>query len=234
MFGFSKRSKQKPVSDQIINNDDIPENNSTISDDNETETFLSIPPDWKLSNEDRYIYAFYNHQSPKLRINQVSIYGMEMKKVRDNKLEVTGLIRNTVQKNIQFKETSILLLGNQNEIIARDTFNLKLMGKIPPNGARPWNFAFSLSEEETHDIEMMQGTWSLAFEMKREHKLELDKSWEETIAKELKSNLERITANAAPLKPGEVNIMGLKAELNEKKELVVTLLIRNGSNKKIT
>ncbi|MCZ0757091.1 SLAP domain-containing protein, partial [Anoxybacillus sp. J5B_2022] len=43
----------------------------------------------------------------------------------------------------------------------------------------------------------------------------------------------KLVENLPPLSIGEINFMGLEAKLNEKRDLIITLLIRNGSDKHI-
>ena len=41
--------------------------NTTGEGSDEIETTLSIPTDWNMTDEERYVYAFHNSQSPKLK-----------------------------------------------------------------------------------------------------------------------------------------------------------------------
>ena len=235
MFGISKSAKKKKQNDQdTINANNFLESNiKDTKNDNEIKTKLSIPSDWKVPNEERYIYAFHNNQSPKLMINQVSIYGMDLTRLKNNSFVASGFIRNTVQHNIKFGNTSILLFGPNKEVIAKKEFDLSKLGVIPANSARPWKFIFS-SKDVVNDIKMPIDEWSLAFELKKKHELELEESWENSIAEEAKNSLQEIVAKAAPLKPGEVNFMGIEAKQKDNGDMIVTILIRNGTDKNIS
>ncbi|WP_106496179.1 accessory Sec system S-layer assembly protein [Lentibacillus sp. Marseille-P4043] len=229
---FGKKKKQADNEEEsIVVDQDFLDNEEADTDTVETE--LSIPESWSVKNEERYVYAFHNNQSPKLKRNQVSIYGIELNKLKNNGYVATALIKNTVQKEIQFNETTILLLGPDNEVVARKEFDLSRVGKIPANGARPWKFNFTPQDIVTK-TDLPKSEWKLAFELKKKHQLDLDESWEKSIAEETKANLEKIVANAAPLKPGEVNFMGISAKYNDNNDLAVTILIRNGSRKNMT
>ncbi|SES88472.1 accessory Sec system S-layer assembly protein [Oceanobacillus limi] len=230
MFNFS-RSKKKKTEDNVTDAAEYLASEVNGSSTENKETTLSIPDEWKLTDEERYVYAFHNSESPKLRENQISIYGMELSKRKDS-ITVTGLIRSTVSKSIQFGKTAILLLNADKEPIARKEFDLSKLGTIPPNSARPWSFVFGRSELSMN-IDELVDDWSLAFELKREHQLDLEESWEKSIAQETKESLEKLVKNAPSLKSGEVNFMGIEAKKKDSGELVVTLLIRNGSNKNI-
>src|SRR5699024_9519878 len=117
----------------------------TKEDDNLIETKLSIPDGWNITEEERYVYAFHNNQSPKLKPNQLSIYLMEAIEYKD-KLIVTGLLRSTIPKPIELKQQFILLLDEKRKAVARKKFDLSKLGILSPNRARPWKFAFDMSQ----------------------------------------------------------------------------------------
>ncbi|MGY0691399.1 accessory Sec system S-layer assembly protein [Virgibacillus sp. FSP13] len=234
MFNFSKdKKKQKQTKDDVADANDFLESESSNSESDEAgiETTLSIPEGWNLTDEARYVYAFHNSQSPKLNVNQISIYGMELTKGK-NGLQVTGLIRSTVTKNIQFGKTTILLLNADREPIARKEFDLSKLGTLPTNSARPWTFIFESNKIMTNSDEPIDD-WSLAFELKKKHQLDLEESWEKSIAEDTKASLTKFLNNAPSLKPGEVNFMGIQAKQVENGDLAVTILIRNGADKNI-
>ncbi|WP_067730225.1 accessory Sec system S-layer assembly protein [Oceanobacillus damuensis] len=232
MFRFSKQRKEEKKNS--LDAKDILSSKESEATDEMIETELSISPNWNISNEDRYVYTFHNNQSPKLKANQISIYGIELEKLKSNGLIATALIKNTVKKSVHFDKTTILLLDGDKDIIAKKEFDLKQLGDIPSNNARPWRFMFNENDLIAKGTEIDTASWSLAFEIKKKHRLDLEESWEKSIAEKTKASLEEIVANAAPLKSGEVNFMGIQAEHKDNGELSVTILIRNGSDKDIS
>lgn len=233
MFNFSKGIKKQnkiAMADDFLKEDHAGQHQANPV-ETEIETTLSIPEDWNLSDEERYVYAFHNSQSPKLKENQISIYGMELSE-NNSILEATGLIRSTVKQPIQFDKTTILLLDGNHEAIARKEFDLSKLGTFPENSARPWTFRFE-KNDLLRDADDAATEWSLAFELKKPHQLALEESWEKSIAEQTRVSLEKIVENAPALKPGEVNFMGIKAKKQENGDLAVTILIRNGADKNI-
>lgn len=228
-----KRNIAKNKSNNVVDATPFLEQNDNPKEDALIETTLSIPDHWDMTNEDRYVFAFHNSESPKLKVNQISIYGMEITQTEQETIEVTGLIRSTVTQPIQFQPTTILLLDENKKVIAKKEFDLEQLGTLPPNSARPWTFIFS-NEDIVKDVEFPISAWSLAFELKQAHQLDLEESWEKSIAEDTKKSLQEIVDNAPPLKPGEVNFMGINAKQKENNDLAVTILIRNGSDKNIT
>lgn len=191
----------------------------------ELETTLSIPDSWNYTEEERYVYSFYNNQSPKLKVNQLSIYGMELIENSDDEILITGLVRSTVTTDISLTKTIILLLDHNQKLIARKEFNLSELGTIPPNSARPWKFTFG--KKDFISPLKNKEEWTLAFDISV-HKLDLDESWKKAIDQKTKKALEQIVAEAPPLKSDELNVTGIKANINEEGNLIVTALIRNG------
>lgn len=228
----SKKKKNKEQKQEAVSVNDVLADADNQPASEEIETELYIPDGWDVSEEERYVYAFHNSQSPKLKPNQVSIYGMELLEAEDGGITITGLIRNSVSQPIEFAESPILLLGPGKQLVAKRKFDLSRLGIIPPFKAVPWKFEFSASDLKPN-AEIPTADWLLAFEIQREHHLDLDKSWEESIAEETKSALERIVAEAPALKPGELNFMGLEANVKENGDLLVTFLIRNGTDKNV-
>ncbi|MCG1027062.1 accessory Sec system S-layer assembly protein [Virgibacillus halodenitrificans] len=229
MFNFSKGTKKQK---QVAKAEDYLKDDVRISKEEteEIETEISIPEEWNLTDEERYVYAFHNSQSPNLKVNQISIYGMELTDTGEG-YKVTGLIRSTVTQPIQFGSTTILLLDESQEPIARKEFDLSILGTLPEKSARPWTFIFDKNDilkEKTQS-----NSWSLAFEIKKPHQLDLEDSWEKSIADQTRSSLEKLVQNAPDLKPGEVNFMGIEAKKQENGDLAVTILIRNGADKNI-
>ncbi len=66
--------------------------------------------------------------------------------------------------------------------------------------------------------EIPQTDWKLAFELKKPkapHALDLEESWEKSLAETDKEKLEQLVKKITPPKPGEVNFMGIQARLDD-------------------
>lgn len=232
-MGFKRKLKKTKEKQQVkaVDAEQILAQEDSANKD-EFETTVYIPNDWEVTDEERYVYAFHNTESPKLKENQISIYSMEMLEQPRGGAVITALIRNTVPQPIKFEDPTILLLGPDKEVIARKKFDLSVLGDIPAFKAIPWKFDFDGDDMEP-GATLPSGDWMLAFELKREHQLDLDKTWAESIAEDTRTALEKIVADAPELKPGELNFMGLEASKKDSGDLVVTFLIRNGTDKDV-
>lgn len=201
--------------------------------DQKIKTTLSIHPEWDISRQEYYVYQFQMNQLPELLENQISITGFKVDEYEDF-FSITGFIRSTVPQPVKFEMLQLLVLDADQQVLARETFDMERFGELPPMAARPWRFIFdreTLSEGKTIPSE----GWTLAFELKakNEHKLDLDESWKKSITEEQTAKLQQLVQNIEPVKPNEINIMGIEALFSDQGDLNVTLLIRNGSMKNV-
>ena len=123
------------------------------------------------------------------------------------------------------------MLDSDKEVIARHEFDMKELGELPGRSSRPWQFIFPV--ESITKKEYSTDGWTIAFEIKPKHKLDLAESWNSSLSTEDKDKLEKLVDQLTPPKHGEVNFMGLQAHKAENGDLQVTVLIRNGSPKSI-
>jgi accessory Sec system S-layer assembly protein len=227
---FKKETKKIQGKESHVSSGDLLNQESVDTSSQEmVRTTLSIHPDSKLTQEDQYYFQFLNNDLPDLKVNQLSIAGIELKKDQEA-LYVMAFVRNSLPKAIKLGQTPLLLIGPGGENIASKEFDLSLLGDIPAKSSRPWQFVFPLKEVKQSEIPLTG--WKLAFELKAPHKLDLDKSWEQSMAGEEISKLEKLVSTLQAPKPGEVNFMGLKAAIDNG-SLHITMLIRNGSKKDI-
>ncbi len=214
------------AADEILN-----EKDENVDADTEIFTELSFHPSWSLSAEDGYVYRFLNNELSPLKPNQISLSGVELHE-EDGKLIAVAFVRNSLSKAITFQNVALLLLDNDKQVIARQEFNLSEIGELPGRSSRPWEFIFPKNSivKQGYSTE----GWSIAFEIKPKHKLDLEESWNSSLSTEDKAKLEKLVDELTPPKHGEVNFMGLQANQRENGDLHVTVLIRNGSPKSIS
>lgn len=236
MLSFFKRNKKEKLSkqgsDSTVSTQDLLNEEEETTSEEEVVTELSIHPMMNVTTEQTYVLRFLNNELPPLKPNQVSLSGIELDQDEDQ-LIVSAFIRNSLSKGIQFQNTTLLLLGPNEERIARKEFDLSELDELPARSSRPWNFIFEPQDLFTHEIPTTG--WKLAFEIqtKSEHRLDLDESWEESLPEKEKEKLKELVKRMDPPKEGEVNFMGLQAKQNENGDLLVTMLIRNGSNNNV-
>lgn len=199
-------------------------------------TELSLHPDWEIDSSDQEIFEKLNNELKELKPNQLALAGIQ--KFFD---EASGdhtfytFIRHTMTKKAAFKQTVIELWSKENTLLGRKEFDLAELGEIPPRSSRPWILSFSPKDLFTEDLP--ESGWKLVFRKKasdQPHELALTPSWNKRLSSENKRQLRQVVRRMNPPKPGEINFKGLKAVyLEERGELHVTLLIRNGRDKAI-
>jgi accessory Sec system S-layer assembly protein len=230
---FSRKKSQSSTIDWVSQEDQLAPETTENQSEQTVQTELSIHPDWTLRPEQVYVFKFHNNMSAKLLPNQLSLYGIELEQNdEDGKVTVTALIRSSLNKPITLSNTSLLLMGPDNDVLGRKTFDLSLAGELPPNSSRPYYFEFEREDLTTESLPI--SGWKLAFELKRPHQLDLEESWRQTLADQDQKQLKQLVESLEAPKPGEVNFMGLQAKLADDGKLHVTLLIRNGSDKNLT
>lgn len=197
-------------------------------------TILSYHPDWDLSVQEKYVFQ-YNHQKlPLLQPNQLQVSGINLYEYDDG-FVVTAFLRSSLPQAISFEVIDLVLVDAENKTLARKSFEMDLFGELPSKACRPWRFLF----ENEHKLveEIPKKGWQLVFELKKKTidslPLDLEESWKASLSEEQLVHLENIVNNLPPLKEGEVNFMGLEANIVEGKGLAATLLIRNASNRSI-
>ena len=221
---------------------------------NSMSTVLSILPEHPMSIDSYDFYERHHSESPPLTVNQLSLYGIELYKRQDD-VEIKALVRSTVQKEIRLKNVPVLLIDGNGQPIARYIFDLRELGSLPPNSARPWTFVFPADSfvdgawPDQQSTSMPNGksgrdhrfdlnSWSLAFEKKadskREHKLDLSNSDGIKPSATIKRKLEHVIESSPPLGRDEVNVMGLSLKEHEDGGLVAILLLRNGTPHDLT
>ncbi|QQZ10249.1 accessory Sec system S-layer assembly protein [Heyndrickxia vini] len=227
---FSSK-KKKQGKDSIISTDELfNKQSSEVGENEDIETKLSILPEWLDSIEQEYILRFLNNENKPLKPNQISLSGIEINQTEDEGLLVTAFVRSSLDKGIQFSSVPIVLIGSEGELLARKNFDLGDLGELPPRSSRPWHFYFA--PEDIYSMSFPEEGWKLAFEMKKEHELDLSKEWEQSLTEEDKEKLTQLLKNVQPPKSGEINFMGIQAN-RKADDLHITLLIRNGSDKNI-
>lgn len=230
-MAFFNRKKKSAQESNVEAKDLLGTETEATSSEELVQPELSIHPDWNVPNEQMYVYRFLNNQCEPLKANQISLSGIDWEFNQRGQLEVTGFIRNSINKPIVFPNLTILMLSEEDELLARQEFDMRPLGEMPALTSRPWKFAFNPAN--LAKMELPKENWRLAFELKRKHELELDESWEKAMPEENLEKLREAFSKMSPPKQGEINFMGLQAQFTPESDLAVSVLIRNGTQKNV-
>ncbi|MFJ7977685.1 accessory Sec system S-layer assembly protein [Peribacillus sp. NPDC096379] len=229
IFKKNKNKLKKEGKDSVISSGDLL-NETENQTDEDIITELSIHPQWNLSSEQNYVYRFLNNELDPLKPNQISLAGIELRPEK-NEVVAIAFVRNSLKKDITFQEVKLLLLDENKETIARHSFDMSVLGELPARSSRPWMFVFPA--DTVSKKEFSTKDWTIAFELKAKHRLDLAESWEKSLPEAERKNLEKYVEQIDPPREGEVNFLGLQAKKTEKGDLNVTILIRNGHDKNV-
>ncbi|MGG3855729.1 accessory Sec system S-layer assembly protein [Caldifermentibacillus hisashii] len=235
MFKFLSKNTQENMkktgldntieSGAILNDEEREEQNSN----RDIHTKIFYHPSWNIGSEQRYVLNFLNNDLPPLKPYQLSLSGIELTKI-PNALIVTAFIRNSLPKAINLQELPLILLDENQEIIAQHVFDGNQLGEIPAESSMPWNFTFP--KETIKKDAFSTENWTLAFNLAyTKHYLDLDESWEKALPQEEIERLQKIVEQLPKLKENELNLTGLQANIADNGDLHITVLIRNGSDK---
>ncbi|MBS4190223.1 accessory Sec system S-layer assembly protein [Bacillus sp. FJAT-49705] len=211
------------------------ENNSNTPKEEGIKTTLSYHPDWDLTVQEKYVFQFNHQKLPLLQPNQLSVSLINLYEY-DEGFVVTAFLSSSIPQAISFEVIDLVLVNENNEPLARKSFEMDLFGELPSNTSRPWRFLFENDNKLVE--ELPKKGWRLVFELKNKSAddalpLDLEDSWKEAFSEEQLEKLDNIVKSLPPLREGEVNFMGLEANFISGKGLAATLLIRNASNRSI-
>ncbi|ANC78628.1 hypothetical protein ABE65_018230 [Fictibacillus phosphorivorans] len=232
MWSLLKRKKEADSSSKEINN---PLHEAVIE-ERAGKTELFVHPAVVVSPQEKYVFQYYHQLLPDLQPNQISINGYDLIVFNESAI-IEGFIRNTLPSKIRFEEVILLVMDSSDQILARKVFDFNMLGELPPSSSIPWKFLFEPEDFQVPLSEWNLSDWKLAFELQKQRPtsetLELEAAWEERLSADEKENLKKLISSLTPLKNEEVNLFGLKAEKAMENSIAVTLLVRNGTSKKI-
>ncbi len=201
-------------------------------------TPVSLHESWEknLDTHQKYALGFMASELPDMAVGNVSLAGIRIFPHEDG-VEVTAFIRNGLPRPIRLETMNLLILIGDNQLFARQSFDLSEVGEIPSFHARPWSFVFKRENFLMRDV--MLTNWKLAFELAQKklvlpQQLELEESWIKALSDEQKQSLIRLAQQLPPLQAGEVNVQSVQLNKAEDDSLRALLLIRNGSDRSLS
>lgn len=233
IFSFFKKTDKVGV-DSAVNTKEIGESAEQSTSQELVKTKLSFHPDWNVPQEQQYVFRFLANDLEPLKPNHLSLaaINIEIDEWTGN-WNVKAFLRSSLPKEIELEEVELLLIDKNDNVIGSKTFDLKELGTIPPESARPWVFTFE--KEYLKTDELPEDGWKIAFNVisLRGHQLDLDEAWEKQLPQDQKELLADIVKKLPKLGNNEVNLTGLQIILNEDQSIHASIFIRNGHFKAI-
>lgn len=164
------------------------------------------------------------------QVNVAGIYAYDL----GDKYEVKVYLRNGMKNEINFEKIPFKIINSKGEVLASQIFDLREMGNIPSYSARPWVLYFDKKNVFVDEIPM--DDWKLVFDnsLKALRNLNVDiENLPSGIDEESKKVYTDFLEGLPSLKEGEISFSKFSIGINEDGYLLVTILIRNGCNRKV-
>ncbi|CAM5191280.1 Accessory Sec system S-layer assembly protein OS=Ureibacillus acetophenoni OX=614649 GN=SAMN05877842_101158 PE=4 SV=1 [Ureibacillus acetophenoni] len=233
LFDLFKKT-DKVGKDSTIESNEITGSVEESGNSTEVITKLSYHPEWDVPQEQKYIFNFLANELEPLKPNQLSLAAIDIDVDPANGAwHVKAFLRSSLPKAIELGEMGLFLLDKDGKVIGSKTFDLKALGSIPAESARPWVFTFEKNTIQAD--ELPEEGWKIAFNLisLRGHQLDLDDSWKNKLSEEQIKQLENIVKDLPKLGKTEVNFTGFQIKLLDDNGLAVSILLRNGSEKSV-
>ena len=231
MIPFFKRASKKKQKETSIASNELVENAQGVVDE-DISTKLYFVGGKPKQVEDQYYFQFLLNELAPLKRNQLSLAPIEMK-IEGDTVFAQFFFRQSLEKEITLGLTHLVLLDEHGKALGKIEADLSELGAVPAESAVPWIVAFKKEHLSVPVDQISKENWTIAFEQKLPHRLDLDENWEKSLASTDKEQLASIVANLTPPKKNELNFMGLQQRFQEDGSLSVTILIRSGHEKNV-
>lgn len=158
-------------------------------------------------------------------LNISGIYAYDM----GEKFEVKVYIRNASLDEVVLENVPLIITNSKNEVLAQQTFNLKSLGTIPPQGARPLKVYFEKKNVYVEKIPM--DDWEIAFDARVRAVRKVDVDYEKlprNIELEDKLVFDKFLRGLPDLKEGDFSISTFSMGIEKNGNIMVTVVMRNG------
>lgn len=202
--------------------------------DNEVTTTLSISPEWNISREQEYVLKFLSNDLPPLKADQLSLSGIDIDEEQNSGAwNVQAFLRSSLDRPVLLGKVELMVLDEDETILAAQEFDLSEMGTLPAASNRPWIFKF----EKKNVVNSLVPTsdWTLSFNVRSlvPHSLDLDPSWSEALPEDQIKALQELITELPDLKPRVFNITGFQADITEDGSLAASVFLRNANTRQI-
>lgn len=164
------------------------------------------------------------------QLNVAGIYAYDL----GEKVEVKVYIRNGLSKKVNFGYIPFFILNSKEETLAYQIFNLESLGDIPPHSARPVKLYFEKKNVNVDQIPI--DDWKIAFDTKLQVARRVKTEYENLprdIEVEDKLVFDNFLKELPELKEGEFSVSTFSVGVQKSGNILVTLVMRNGTNKPI-
>ena len=163
LFSIFKKT-EKTGTDSTVESNALINDASEINPIEEVSTALSLHPAWDVPKEQQYVFSFLSNELEPLKPNQISLSGIDIE--LDDSTEawlVKAFLRTSLSTPITLNTAELVLIDQNEKVVAVKEFDLAELGELPATSARPWVFVF---EKPTLRGELPDKGWRLEFNVK--------------------------------------------------------------------
>lgn len=168
-----------------------------------------------------------------IKENQINVSGVYAYDLGD-KVEVKIYIRNGLSKNVSLEYVPFVITNSKGETLAYQIFNLESLGELPPRSARPVKLYFEKKNVRVENIPM--DDWKVGFDTRIDVKRRVRVEYENLprdIEVEEKIVFDKFLKELPELNEGEFSVSTFSVGVQRNGNILVTLVMRNGTNKPI-
>lgn len=168
-----------------------------------------------------------------IKENQINVSGVYAYDLGD-KVEVKIYIRNGLSKNVSLEYVPFVITNSKGETLAYQIFNLESLGELPPHSARPVKLYFEKKNVRVENIPM--DDWKVGFDTRIDVKRRVRVEYENLprdIEVEEKIVFDKFLKELPELNEGEFSVSTFSVGVQRNGNILVTLVMRNGTNKPI-
>lgn len=147
-------------------------------------------------------------------------------------LEVKVFFRNGLKNKINFDKLPILVLDNNDKIVAHKQFELKDVGDIPPLSARPWKLHFDKEDmnESVTDYKNLKVCFDTNLKAFNSVKVGV-KDLPDNLNLGDKRKLDKILNDLPVLQEGTFSLSAVEVTVNTEGNVIILVVMRNGADK---
>lgn len=149
--------------------------------------------------------------------------------------EASIFVRNGLKSKINFDKLPLLIVDQNNNVLASKIFDMKDLGDIPPCSVRPCKVLFDKNCLLVDKIPKSKCKVVFSTNIKAINSVKVEyENLPENISPSYKKILENYLENLPIVEKGQVSMSVYSVKYNEEdKKIYVTIVIRNGTEKKI-
>lgn len=187
-----------------------------------------------VSDVQKEIFEDEIKELPPIKEGQLNVSGVYAYDEGD-KLEVKIYVRNGLSDKLNLKMIPFVIKNSKGDILAAQQFNLSCLGELPPHSARPIKLYFDKKNVKVDKIP--QDDWEVALNGEFNVTSTVRPIYEglpEGISDEDKLVFNKFLAELPEMEEGEFSISTFSIGIQTNGNILVTAVMRNGSNQPIT